>query len=119
MGADYPIEMVLLIFICLFGITTTKGAYFTIKTNKYLSNFGPLLQKFHNQTKYLAVLTSYKSYIGPNFWNLEPNLVGEISVRCDKGTDCPIGLICKKNTCTKPGPSSIHLLKGKRKQPIS
>ena len=58
MGVDHPIEMVLLIFICLFGLTTTsKGASFTIKTNKYLSNFGPLLQKFHNQIKFL-VLTS-------------------------------------------------------------
>ena len=81
--------------------------------------FDPLLQKFHNQNKYLVVLTSYKSYIGPNFRNLEPNLVGEISIRCDKGTDCPIELICEKNTCKKPGPSSIHLVKGKHKQPIS
>ena len=31
MGADHPITMVLLIFICLFGLTTTsKGASFTI-----------------------------------------------------------------------------------------
>ena len=103
-------------------------AYFQNATNalelllllpKHLTSFDPLLKKFHNQTKYLVVLTSYKTYIGPNFRNLEPNLLGEISVRCDKGTDCPIGLICEKNTCTKPGPSSIHLLKGKRKQPIS
>ena len=77
--------------------------------------FDPLLQKFHNQTKYVVVLTSYKCYIGSNFRNLEPNLVGDISVRCDKGTECPIGLICEKNTCTKPGPSSIHLVKGKHK----
>ena len=39
MGADHPIAMVLLIFICLFGIaTTTKGTSFTIEIN-YLSNF--------------------------------------------------------------------------------
>ena len=35
MGEDRPIAMVLLIFICLFGITTsTKGVYFIIETNK-------------------------------------------------------------------------------------
>ena len=35
MGEDHPIAMVLLIFICLFGITTsTKGVYFIIETNK-------------------------------------------------------------------------------------
>ena len=34
MGADHPIAMVLLIFICLFGIAiTTKGTSFTIETN--------------------------------------------------------------------------------------
>ena len=39
MGADNPIAMFLLIFLCLFGIaTTTKGTSFTIATN-YLSNF--------------------------------------------------------------------------------
>ena len=103
-------------------------AYFQNATNalelllllpKHLTSFDPLLKKFHNQTKYLVVLTSYKTYIGPNFRNLEPNLLGEISIQCDKGTDCPIGLICEKNICTKPGPSSIHLVKGKHKQPIS
>ena len=37
MGADYPIPMVLLLFICLFGITTcSKGASFTIETNKFV-----------------------------------------------------------------------------------
>ena len=86
--------------------------------SKHLISFDPLLQKFHNQTKYV-VLTSYKCYIGPNFRNLEPNLVGDISVRCNKGTECPIGLICEKNTCTKPGPSSIHLVKGKHKYIIN
>ena len=36
MGADHPIAMVLLIFICLFGITTsTKGVSFIIETNKF------------------------------------------------------------------------------------
>ena len=84
-----------------------------------VTSFDSLLQKFDNQTKYLVVLTLYKSYLGPNFRNLETNLVGEISVRCDNDTDCPIGLICEKNICTKPGPSSIHLVKGKHKQPIS
>jgi hypothetical protein len=50
-------------------------------------------------------------YIGPNLRNLEPRLllVGDISVQCDNSTDCPIGLICEKNTCTKPGLS----MKGK------
>ena len=86
---------------------------------KDLTSFDSILQKFHNQSKYLVVLTLYKSYTGPNIRNLEPNLVGEISVRCDIGTDCPIGLICEKNICTKPDPSSIHLVKGKHKQPIS
>ena len=39
MGADNPIAMVLLIFLCLFGIaTTTKGTSFTIATY-YFSNF--------------------------------------------------------------------------------
>ena len=37
MGADHPIAMVLLIFICLFGITTsTKGASFIIETKKFV-----------------------------------------------------------------------------------
>ena len=36
-GADYPIPMVLLLFICLFGITTcSKGASYTIKSNKFV-----------------------------------------------------------------------------------
>ena len=37
MGEDRPIAMVLLIFICLFGITTsTKGVSFIIETNKFV-----------------------------------------------------------------------------------
>jgi hypothetical protein len=37
MGVDHPIAMVLLIFICLFGITTSsKGASFIIETNKFV-----------------------------------------------------------------------------------
>ena len=48
-------------------------------------------------------------------WNQEPKLVGDISVKCDIGSDCPIGLICEKKTCRKPGPSSVHIIKGKHK----
>ena len=37
MGEDHPIPMVLLIFICFFGITTsTKGVSFIIETNKFV-----------------------------------------------------------------------------------
>ena len=36
MGEDHPMAMVLLIFICLFGITTSnKGLSFRIETNKF------------------------------------------------------------------------------------
>ena len=37
MGEDHPNAMVLLVFICLFGITTsTKGVSFIIETNKFV-----------------------------------------------------------------------------------
>ena len=80
---------------------------------RYLSNIGPLLQKFHKQVKFL-VCTHY-CYTGSSLGNQEPKLDGDVSVRCDNGMDCPIGLICKKNTCTKPGSSSVHEVKGKHK----
>ena len=51
--------------------------------------------------------------------NPEPILVGDIIIQCNNGNDCPIGLICEKNTCRKPGPSSMYILRGKHKYPIS
>ena len=44
--------------------------------------------------------------------NLELKLNGDISVQCNNDIDCPIGLICKKNTCRKPGPVPIGIKKG-------
>ena len=44
--------------------------------------------------------------------DLELQLVGDIYVQCNSDIDCPIGLICKKNSCRKPGPVSIHIIKG-------
>ena len=44
--------------------------------------------------------------------NLELKLVGDISVQCNSDIDCPIGLICEKNACKKPGPLSIGIIKG-------
>ena len=51
-------------------------------------------------------------YLGPNLQNLELKLTGDISVQCNSDVDCPIGLICEKNDCKKPGLVSIHISKG-------
>ena len=41
-------------------------------------------------------------------------LVGDISVQCNSDIDCPIGLICEKSACGKPGSVSIGFIKGIR-----
>ena len=42
MVADHPITMVLLILICIFGITnTSKGVSFTLETNTFVELSGP------------------------------------------------------------------------------
>ena len=122
MGVDHPIGMVLLILICLFGIAiTTKGTSFTIATN-YLSNFlqfesdnQPVVNINYNQFYYGISSQVIPSNIGPNLQDLELKLVGDIYVQCNSDIDCPIGLICKKNSCRKPGPVSIHIIKGMQK----
>ena len=48
--------------------------------------------------------------IGPNFQDME--LVEDISVQCNSDIDCPIGLICEKSACGKPGSVSIGIIKG-------
>ena len=48
----------------------------------------------------------------------EPKLVGDIIIRCNNNNDCPIELMCENNTCRKPGPSSVYILRGKHKCPI-
>ena len=50
---------------------------------------------------------------------MESKLVEDITVECDNGNDCPKGLICEKNTCKNPGPSSVYVVRGKNKYPIS
>ena len=121
MGADHPFEMVLLILICLFGIAiSTKGTSFTIETN-YLSNFLQfdsnnqwVVNINYHQFCSINKLNNHIWYyqIGPNLQNRELKLTGDISVQCNSDIDCPIGLICEKNACRKPGLVSIHTSKG-------
>ena len=55
MGVDHPMEMVLLIFICLFGITTTtKGTFFYIKEGGGLVKFVEQID-FNNQYSILSL----------------------------------------------------------------
>ena len=120
MGGDHPIVMVLLIFICLFGMAaTTKGTSFTIANNN-LSNF----LQFDSDNQPVVNIIKYKqlyygissqvipSNIGPNLQELEVKLVGDIYVQCNSDIDCPIGLFCEKNACRKPGLVSNHTIKG-------
>ena len=44
--------------------------------------------------------------------NLTLKFDGDISAQCNNDIDCPIGLICKKNACRKPGPAPIGIIKG-------
>ena len=122
MGADNPISMVLLIFLCLFGIgTTTKGTSFTIATN-YLSNFlqfdsdnQPVVNINYNQFYYGISSQVIPSNIGPNLQDLEVKLVGDIYVQCNSDIDCPKGLFCEKNACRKPRLVSNRIIKGIQK----
>ena len=122
MGADNPISMVLLIFLCLFGIaTTTKGTSFTIAAN-YLFNFlqfdsdNQLVVNInYNQFYYGISSQVIPSNIGPNLQDMELKLVGEIYVQCNSDIDCPIDLFCEKNACRKPGLVS-NQIKGIQKQ---
>ena len=122
MGVDHLIVMVLLIFICLFGMAaTTKGTSFTIATN-YLSNFSqfdsdnqPIVNINYNQFYYGISSQVIPSNIGPNLQDLEVKLVGDIYVQCNSDIDCPIGLFCEKNACRKPGLVSNHTIKGIQK----
>ena len=49
-------------------------------------------------------------YIGPILQNRKLKLVEDIFDQCNNDIDCPIGLICEKNTCRKPGPVPIGII---------
>ena len=42
--------------------------------------------------------------------NWELKLVEDIFGQCNNDIDCPKGLICEKNACTKPGPVPIGII---------